>query len=150
MSGVREAAESVWARVEKHGKSAFNEQNTCSILIEPLLASLGWDLTDPKSVDRQYRVYDGTRLDFALMLAGKPALFVEAKAAGQSLDHPPFIAQAINYANNEGVLWCVLTNGLLYRVYKTNEPVAMPEKLMFEANLAELGDLATQGTTCVR
>jgi predicted type IV restriction endonuclease len=53
---------------------------------------------------------------------------VEAKGLGESLDDKKFMAQAINYANNDGVLWCVLTNGIRWSVYKTNEPVAMDRK----------------------
>ena len=34
----------------------------------------------------------------------------------------------------------MLTNGLAYRVYKTNEPVAMDQKLLFEVDLAEVAD----------
>src|SRR5581483_4046590 len=40
-------------------------------------------------------------------------------------------------ANNDGVLWCVLTNGRRIRVYKTNEPVAMDRKLLFEVDLKD-------------
>jgi predicted transport protein len=114
-----------------------NEANTKALLIEPLLGALGWDLTDLQQVDREFRVYDGTALDYALKIAGKPRLFVEAKAVTKSLDDKQFIAQTVNYANNEGVVWCVLTNGLAFRVYKTNEPVGMAEKLLFEVNLGE-------------
>lgn len=32
----------------------------------------------------------------------------------------------------------MLTNGLTYRVYKTNEPVAMDQKLLFEVDFAEI------------
>jgi hypothetical protein len=35
------------------------------------------------------------------------------------------------------VVWCVLTNGLVYRVYKSNEPVGMERKLLFEVDLRE-------------
>jgi hypothetical protein len=55
----------------------------------------------------------------------------------RNLDDKKFIAQTINYANNDGVLWCVLTNGARWRVYKTNEPVAMDQKLLFEVDLAD-------------
>jgi predicted transport protein len=41
------------------------------------------------------------------------------------------------------VLWCVLTNGLAYRVYKTNEPVGMEEKLLFEVDLGEASEGAS-------
>lgn len=114
---------------------AANEANTKAHVIEPLLASLHWNLKDFNEVDREYKVYDGTFLDLALRIDGKPKLFIEAKALGKSLNDKQFIAQTVNYANNEGVVWCVLTNGIVYRVYKSNEPVPMDQKLLFEVDL---------------
>ena len=54
------------------------------------------------------------------------------------------MAQTINYANNDGVLWCVLTNGVRWSVYKTNEPVAMDRKLLLEIDLAEETDSTSE------
>jgi hypothetical protein len=85
----------------------------------------------------RYRVYDKTALDYALRIDGELRLFVEAKAVTKQLDDRAFISQTVNYANNEGVVWCVLTNGVAYRVYKTNEPVAMEDKLLFEVDFTE-------------
>jgi predicted transport protein len=124
--------------------SAINEANTKAHVIEPLLSALGWDPLDIDSVDREVRVYDGTFLDYALRLSGTPRIYVEAKALGENLDDKKFIAQAINYANNDGVLWCVLTNGVRWSVYKTNEPVAMDRKLLVEVDLAEDGDSTSE------
>lgn len=121
-------------------KAGGNEANTKALLIEPMLAALGWDTTDVDQVEREYRVYDGTALDYALKTEGELRLFVEAKAVGKQLGDKAFISQTVNYANNEGVIWCVLTNGLAYRVYKTNEPVAMEEKLLFEVDITEAAD----------
>jgi predicted transport protein len=98
---------------------------------------LGWNTADPDEVDREFKVYDGTFLDYALRIDGAARLFVEAKALGKSLEDKPFIAQTVNYANNEGVVWCVLTNGVVYRVYKSNEPVAMNKKLLLEIDLRD-------------
>lgn len=117
--------------------SGGNEANTKALLIEPMLSALGWDTIDVDQVEREYRVYDKTSLDYALRIDGDLKLFVEAKAVGKQLDDKAFISQTVNYANNEGVVWCVLTNGLAYRVYKTNEPVAMQDKLLFEVDLTE-------------
>ena len=147
MPDLGAAVDDVVARIDKYEKGSFNEENTAVVLIEPILASLGWDLTDLGSVDRQYRVYDGTKLDYALKIDGKPSLFVEVKGQAHSLDDPKFIAQTVNYANNEGVLWCVLTNGVVYRVYKTNEPVAMIDKLMFEVDLRNIQDEPSRTAT---
>jgi predicted transport protein len=49
----------------------------------------------------------------------------------------------VNYANNDGVVWCVLTNGARVRVYKTNEPVAMDRKLLFEVDLIDSAETAS-------
>lgn len=102
-----------------------------------MLSALGWDTIDVDQVEREYRVYDKTSLDYALRIDGDLKLFVEARPVGKQLDDKAFISQPVNYANNEGVVWCVLTNGLAYRVYKTNEPVAMQDKLLFEVDLTE-------------
>ena len=91
----------------------------------------------PGFVEREVKVYDGTFLDYALKLDGTPRVYVEAKGLNENLDDKKFIAQAVNYANNDGVLWCVLTNGWRVRVYKTNEPVAMDRKLLFEVDLTD-------------
>lgn len=72
------------------------------------------------SVDREYGIYDGTVLDYAFLVDGKPRVFVEAKTLGKPLGDPKFVSQTVNYANTEGVTWCVLTDGLRYRAFKAN------------------------------
>jgi hypothetical protein len=113
-------------------------------LIEPLVAALGWDPTDLDAVEREVKVFEGTFLDYALKLDGDARIYVEAKALGENLDDKKYIAQTLNYANNDGVVWCVLTNGRRFRVYKTNEPVAMDRKLLFELDLADVTETASE------
>ncbi|WP_141401347.1 DUF5655 domain-containing protein [Ornithinimicrobium cerasi] len=114
-----------------------NEANTKAFVIEPVLQALGWNLHDIDVVEREVQVFDGTFLDYALSVSGSPKLYVEAKGLNEKLDDKKFIAQTINYANNDGVVWCVLTNGIRYRVFKTNEPVSMEQKLLFEVDLRD-------------
>jgi predicted transport protein len=121
---------------------AANEANTKQHLVDPVLAALGWNVGDWREVDREFKVFDGTFLDYALRIGGKAKLFVEAKALGKGLSDKGFIAQTVNYANNEGVVWCVLTNGLVYQVYKSNEPVPMDRKLLLEVDLREAEEAA--------
>lgn len=118
----------------------MNESNTKVLLVEPILEALGWDTKDLDCVTREHQVFDGTFLDYALIADAKPALFVEAKAWGGRINDPKWTAQAINYANNAGVVWCALTDGVIYRVFKTNEPVDMARKLVFEVDLREVAD----------
>ncbi len=48
--------------------SGGNEANTKALLIEPMLSALGWDTIDVDQVEREYRVYDKTALDYALKI----------------------------------------------------------------------------------
>ena len=114
-----------------------NEANTKALVIEPLLSALGWNTTNFDVVDREVKVYDGTFLDYGLNVDGNPRLYVEAKALGENLTDKRFVAQTINYANNDGVVWCVLTDGITWRVFKTNESAVMDKKLLFEVDIAD-------------
>jgi hypothetical protein len=127
-----------------------NEANTKALLIEPLLAALGWDPGDLEAVEREVRVFEGTYLDYALKLQNTPSIYVEAKGLSENLNDKKFIAQAVNYANNDGVVWCVLTNGSRLRVYKTNEPVAMDRKLLFEVDLADESETSSEKAKLLR
>jgi predicted type IV restriction endonuclease len=112
----------------------FDEANTKKSFIEPIIEALGWKLRDFEEVTMEYGGNVGGRgadkpVDYALFIAGSPALFVEAKPLDESLDDKRWIDQTLNYANVSGVRWCVLTNGLEYRIYKTHEPVIAVKKL---------------------
>jgi predicted transport protein len=142
MTTLGDVIRGLLAKAEKARDRGINEADTKALFVEPMLGALGWDVDDLDAVRREHRVYDGTLLDYALKIEDKPRLFLEAKPLSKSLDDKQFIAQTINYANNEGVVWCVLTNGLLYRVYKTNEPADMERKLLFEVDLQDATDQA--------
>jgi predicted transport protein len=113
---------------------AANEANTKQHLIDPIISALGWNLGNWTEVDREFKVFDGTFLDYALRINGKPKLFLEAKAVGKSLADKAFIAQTVNYANNEGV------PGL--QVQRTGSDVE--RKLLLEVDLREAGTDATR------
>src|SRR2546430_490487 len=89
---------------------------------------------------REYPVFGGTLLDYALLIDGQPSLYLEAKKLAASMNDPAFISQTVNYANNDGIRWCVLTNGLVYRIYKSDELASADKKLLAEADLREASD----------
>lgn len=62
-----------WPTPISCGAGSANEANTRALVIEPVLAALGWDPSDLSLVDREYCVYDGTFLDYALRLDGNAA-----------------------------------------------------------------------------
>ena len=120
------------------------------LLIEPLISALGWNTADVAVVEREVRVFEGTFLDYALKLDEQPRLYVEAKGVNESLADKKFIAQTVNYANNDGVVWCVLTNGQRFAVYKTNEPLSMDRKLLFEIDLADESETSAEKARLLR
>lgn len=118
----------------------LTESDTIRVLVLPLLEALGWDLQDVEEVRSEYRHASADNpVDYALFLHGSPALFVEAKALGVSLDDRKPLLQTLNYANAAGVDWCVLTNGAEWRIYKVHAPVAAEEKLFLTAKLDQTG-----------
>jgi len=134
--GIPEVITATLATADKLKVStAGNEANTKALLIEPLLQALGWDFGDLDAVEREVKVFEGTFLDYALKVPGMTGIYVEAKGIAENITDKKFVAQTVNYANNDGIIWCVLTNGVRYRVFKTNEPVTMDKKLLFEVDL---------------
>ncbi|GAB6184944.1 hypothetical protein [Thermopirellula anaerolimosa] len=114
----------------------LKETPTRTILIDPLLQALGWDVRDPDEVELEYPTVDGKSVDYALKLNKNPVLLVEAKALGDALEYVKAVTQVVGYAANNGIAWCILTNGILWRVYRSMEQCPAPEKLMFEVNIA--------------
>ncbi|MBN1516955.1 type I restriction enzyme HsdR N-terminal domain-containing protein [Candidatus Sumerlaeota bacterium] len=116
-------------------RHALKETPTRTIVIDPLLDALGWDVRDPDEVQLECPTVDGKFVDYALKLNRKPVLLVEAKAIDDPLDDVKAITQIVGYAANAGIVWCILTNGIKWRVYRSVEKCPAPDKLMYEVSL---------------
>ena len=123
------------SQLERHRHSGLKEYPTRTIFIDPLLGALGWDVRDPDIVELEHATIDAKSVDYALKVQKKLALFMEAKQLDDPLTDVKDITQTVGYASNNGVEWCVLTNGVHYKVYKSSEPTPAPEKLLFEVSL---------------
>ena len=135
MKDVISTIEELQALVRKHRNSGLNELTTRTMFIDKLLGSLGWDVADPAEVELEYTTIDGKAVDYALKIDNKPVIFVEAKALDNQLTDVKAITQVVGYAANGGVNWCVLTNGVNYKVYSSREPAEAPQKLLFEISI---------------
>ena len=112
-------------------------EDTKAILIDPVLGALGWRLDELKDVRREYRAKpQDNPVDYALLIFGRPRLFVEAKALSSALDRKS-AAQVLGYASVVGVGWCLLTNGDEYRLYNSHAKVDVDEKLLRSFCLSE-------------
>jgi hypothetical protein len=127
--------EDLRARLERHRGSDLKEAPTRRIFVETLLQALGWDVTDPDEVELEYPTIDGKSVDYALKMDSRPALLVEAKPLNDPLRDVKSVTQVVNYAANANVRWCILTNGVTYKVYDSYEKAEAPEKLVFEVSI---------------
>lgn len=116
----------------------IGEQNTKAALIEPVLRVLGWDVEDVDEVHREYKQRSmDNPVDYALVLDGKPVLFVEAKGLRENLDDRRWAGQILGYAAVAGVEWVVLTNGDEYRIYNAHAPVPVQDKEFRRARVTD-------------
>lgn len=135
MKEIVKCIEHLRIQLERHRKEGLKEYPTRTIFIDPLLAALGWDVRDPDEVELEHPTVDGKSVDYAMKVNRKVALHWEAKQLGDPLDDVKSITQVVGYAANDGIEWCVLTNGVRYKVYKASEKASAPEKLLFEVSI---------------
>lgn len=99
----------------------LDEANTKSRIISPLLKELGWDPL-AGDVRAEYPISFATstsHVDYALLVEGSPAVFVEAKSLRTDIN-PGHAKQLIDYGRHKGVKWCVLSNGKELRIYNSD------------------------------
>lgn len=127
--------ETLRIQLERHRKAGLKEYPTRTIFIDPMLDALGWDVRDPDEVQLEHATVDGKSVDYAMKVNRKVVLHLEAKQLGDPLDDVKSITQVVGYAANDGIEWCVLTNGVRYKVYKASEKASAPDKLLFEVSI---------------
>jgi hypothetical protein len=137
MTATQEFVAQLRSKITRY-QTPLAEQNTKAALIEPLLRALGWDVEDVDEVHREYkqRAMDNP-VDYALMLDGKPVLFVEAKGMRENLEDRRWAGQILTYAVVAGVEWVLLTNGDEYRIYNAHAPVPVQDKLFQTAKITD-------------
>lgn len=143
MKDSKKQIEELQSQLKKHQRSSLKELPTRTIFIDQLLGSLGWDVRDPDEVELEYPTVDGKAVDYALKINKKVVALVEAKALNDPLDDVKSITQVVGYAANDGVEWCVLTNGIKYKVYSSSQRTTAPNKLLFEVSI-DPGDESKQ------
>ena len=90
------------------------ESDTVTIIVDMLAEIFGYDKYSEITSEHAIR---GTFCDLAIKIDSVLQLLIEVKAIGLDLKDQ-YVKQAVDYAANQGVDWVVLTNGLVWRVYK--------------------------------
>ena len=111
-----------------------NEADTVTIVKDMLAGVFGYDKYSEVTSEHSIR---GSYCDLATKLDGVVAALVEVKAVGLELkDH--HVKQAVDYAANQGVDWVLLTNGVLWRVYKIQFTKPIDQELVVNLDFSVL------------
>lgn len=119
----------------------MDEQNTRSRIIDPFLQDvLGWDFYST-SIELEYSIQMGStkkKVDYALLIDGSPAVFVEAKGCDTTLTDGHG-EQLTSYMQQEWVDWGLLTNGRQFQIFKLQKSADKPKvELLGEASIESL------------
>ena len=110
-----------------------NEASVSQGVVMPILHSLGWPVFETQTVFPEYTV-GGRRVDYALCLKSKPAVFIEVKQVGQSGGAD---RQLFEYAFHEGIPMAVLTDGQEWHFYLPAEQGGYEERRFYKLDLLE-------------
>ena len=121
---------------------ARTEEATKTALVLPFLRVLGYDVFNPLEVVPEYVADVGTKkgekVDYAILMDGKPIIIIECKAVGSSLDTTK-VTQLYRYFTTTAARFGILTDGLLYRFFSDlEEPNRMDAKPFLEFDLSEI------------
>lgn len=98
-----------------------NEEHVRLSLVARILQKLEWDIWDPGQVNTEFApvpTEDSTKVDFALFsVPREPSVFIEVKAVGKIDNLQQVETQLRDYNRNNTALFCVITDGAVWRLY---------------------------------
>jgi hypothetical protein len=113
-----------------------NEAATCDWIIVPLLKAVGYRAKEivPKDADTT-----GQFPDYTILPDGPYTWYLEAKRWDDSLKDR-YAHQSLNYANQNGRRWVVLTNGRTWRLYDNRIQGVADHKLVAAMQLDDIAE----------
>jgi hypothetical protein len=111
-----------------------NESDTVIIITDMLSELFGYDKYTEITTEKCIR---GTFCDLSIKVNDATQSIIEAKAINQELKES-YVKQAVDYAVNGPVDWVVLTNGILWRVYRVIFAKPVDHELVIEINFPAL------------
>lgn len=110
------------------------ESDTVTIVTDMLADIFGFDKYSEITSEHAIR---GTYCDLATKIDNVIQMLVEVKAIGLDLKEA-HVKQAVDYAANQGVDWVVLTNGLIWRVFKVTFAKPIVAEVVIEIDFGAL------------
>ena len=118
----------------------FNEADTVSVIGDILSEVFGFNKY--LDITSEYAIR-GAYCDLALKVNGKIQYLIEAKGVGLDLKEH-HLRQIVNYVANKGIQWAVLTNGILWEIYRIRFERPVGYDLVCQFNFLEISPRKTE------
>lgn len=130
-------------RVIELKDSIGTEEPTKTSLIMPFFATLGYDLFNPTEFVPEFTadvgIKKGEKVDYAIVLDGKPTILIEAKSINQQLTKHD--SQLFRYFGTTTSKFGILTNGEEYKFFTDlDEPNKMDLTPFLTINITKIKD----------
>lgn len=137
---IRELA----SRVSKQVANIQTEEATKNAFVMPFINALGYNVFDPTEVTPELHadvgLKKGEKVDYAILLNGKPIILFECKWHGADLNRE-HASQLYRYFSVTEARFSVLTNGIVYRFFTDlDAPNKMDAKPFFAFDLLNYRD----------
>ena len=128
-------------RANKLVNTLQTEEATKQALILPFLQALGYDVFNTNEVQPEFTsdvgLKKGEKVDFAILMQGKPVILIECKHVTDKLDKAD--SQLLRYFHTSSAKFSILTNGLDYKFYTDLvDANKMDEKPFLQINILNL------------
>jgi hypothetical protein len=116
--------------VRKLAERDISEADTVTVIKDMLTDIFGYDKYTELTSEQQIR---GTFCDLAIRVEGKIQYLAEVKSAGTTLNDN-HLRQAVNYGAHQGIEWILLTNGIIWKIYRIRfgQPIDWEEVYWFD------------------
>ena len=116
--------------VRKLAERDISEADTVTVIKDMLTDIFGYDKYAELTSEQQIR---GTFCDLAIKVEGKIHYLAEVKSAGTTLNEN-HLRQAVNYGAHQGIEWVLLTNGIIWKIYRLKfvQPIDWEEVYCFD------------------
>lgn len=125
--------------VRRLAERDISEADTVTVIKDMLSDIFGYDKYTELTSEQQIR---GTFCDLAIRVENKVHYLCEVKSAGTSLNNT-HLRQAVNYGAHHGIEWVLLSNAIVWKLYRIKfaQPIDWEEVYCFDmANLSRSAD----------
>lgn len=112
-----------------------DEATTKNGIVLRILSTLGWNTFGMGEVRPEFPSGSGKKVDFALVVKGKPKVFIEVKKVGTDLSSHQ--EQLTYYAFQQGVPLAVLTSGFVWEFFLPLLPEKWEDKKVISVDIRE-------------